>query len=262
MAKRARRVSLRELDGSPQVVETLRRTRRLLPGDPGFGDPLSAAGRDGAGRVARLADKLYDDEPRASRELALSALQIWNAVLVRTGRGHGNQQVTIVFTDLVGFSSWALRVGDDETLRLLREVHSTLEPCMTRRRGKVVKRLGDGVMAVFPSAQLAFEAVENGRAGLREIEVSGFQPQLRAGLHTGLPKVIGGDYLGVDVNIAARLCDKAGPDETLVSDSAVAELDPAKVTTKRKKLLPFSTIKGVPDDLGVYTATAASPDAR
>ena len=261
MAKPDRRRALRELDAKPGVVEWLRRTRRVLPGDPGFGDPLSAAGRDGAGRVARLADKLYEDEARASRELALGALQMWHAVLVRTGRGRGNEQITIVFTDLVGFSSWALRVGDDETLRLLREVHSAIEPCLTRRRGKIVKRLGDGVMAVFPSAQLAFEGVESARARLAGIEVSGFRPQLRAGLHSGMPRVIGGDYLGVDVNIAARLCEHAGPDETLVSDSAVADLDPAKVTTKRKKMRPFSSIKGVPEDMGVYTATCDPPDA-
>src|SRR3954452_2733794 len=152
--------SVRSLNRRQAAVEALRRVRRVLPGDPGFGDPLSAAGRDSASAIARIADRLYaDDRASVTHEIGLGALQVWQAMLERTGRGQGDQTVTLLFTDLVGFSSWALTAGDDDALVLLREVASAVEPAVLGHRGKVVKRLGDGLMAAFPSAQLGFDAV-------------------------------------------------------------------------------------------------------
>lgn len=247
---------IRGLNSRPGTVDVLRRVRRALPGDPGFGDPLSAAGRDGAGTIARIADRLFVDQPRATHEIGLGALQVWQSVLERTGRGQGTQEVTVLFTDLVGFSAWALKAGDDDALELLRAVASVVEPAILDKRGRVVKRLGDGLMAVFPSPQLGFDAVLDAWERVAEVEVAGHRPRLRAGLHTGQPRAIGGDYLGVDVNVAARLAEKAGPGEILVSDAAVAGLDPDRVVTRRKMSFWLSRAKGVPDDLAVYAATA------
>lgn len=236
------------------AVDAIRRLRRALPGDPGFGDPLSAAGRDSASVIARIADRLYADQPRVTQEIGLGALQVWHSVLERAGGGRGDAEVSILFTDLVGFSSWALAAGDDDALQLLRDVASAVEPAVCAHRGKVVKRLGDGLMAVFPSPQLAFEALVDARARLDELEVSGYRPRLRAGVHTGTPRVIGGDYVGVDVNIAARLAESAGPDETLVSDAAMAGLDPERVSTRRRLALNVVRPKGVPRDVSIHSA--------
>lgn len=247
---------VREVDRGPGAVEAVRRLRRALPGDPGFGDPLSAAGRDGAATIARIADRLFDEQPRATREVGLGALQVWQSVLERTGRGRGDHELTVLFTDLVGFSAWALRAGDDDALALLRQVSAAIEPPVLAHRGRVVKRLGDGLMATFPAPQLAYDAVTAARERLEPIEVAGYRPQLRAGLHTGRPRAIGGDFLGVDVNIAARLVEAAGADEVLVSATTLAGLDPHRVSTRRKKTFAFRTIKGVPADLAVYAAVA------
>jgi adenylate cyclase len=120
-----------------------------------------------------------------------------------------------------------------------------------------VKRLGDGLMATFPSPQLAFDAAVDARERIASVQVAAHRPKLRAGIHTGTPKAIGGDYLGVDVNVAARLVEKAGPDEILVSDRALAGLDPERVATRRKKTFLLTRVKGVPDDVDVYVATPA-----
>jgi adenylate cyclase len=248
---------VRGVDQKPGLVEALRRIRRALPGDSGFGDPLSAAGADGASVVARVADRLFDEQPRASKELGLGALQVWQSFLERTGRGHGERELTLLFTDLVGFSSWALAAGDEDALSLLRAVASAVEPALLAHRGTVVKRLGDGVMATFPSPQLAFDAMVDARERVGRVEVAGHRPRLRAGIHTGAPRAIGGDYLGVDVNIAARLVEKAGAGEILVSDRALAGLDPTRVATRRKKTFLLTRVKGVPDDVVVYVASPA-----
>ncbi|MCW2585368.1 MAG: adenylate cyclase [Frankiales bacterium] len=249
----------REANSRPTVVGAVRRLRRVLPGDPGFGDPLSAAGRDPAGTVARLADRLFADTPRASRELGMGLLQLWQAAAERTGRGAGDAELTILFTDLVGFSSWALEAGDEAALELLRAVASAVEPPVLAHRGKVVKRLGDGLMATFPAPQLAFEAVQQARARLAAVEVAGHRPRLKAALHTGRPKAMGGDLLGVDVNIAARLVEKAGADEVLVSDTALAGLDPDSITTRRKKTFALTNVKGIPTGMVVYAVAPRQP---
>jgi adenylate cyclase len=247
----------RTFDRGDGAVEAVRRLRRALPGDPAFGDPLSTSGRDGAGVVARVADRLLDEQPRASKELGFGALQVWQALAERTGRGRGDAELTLLFTDLVGFSSWALKVGDDAALQLLREVAVAVEQPVLARGGRVVKRLGDGVMATFLDAQSAFDAVVEARERLAGIEVEGHRPRLRAALHTGRPRSLGDDYLGVDVNIAARLAQKANADEVLVSDVTLGALDPDRVSARRKKTFAFTSAKGVPPGMVVYSVTPA-----
>jgi adenylate cyclase len=252
------RERLHRINRAPGAIAALRRVRRLLPGDPQFGDPLSTAGQDSAGTIARLADKMFDDDSMLTREVSLGALQVWQSMLDKVGKGAGDTEMAILFTDLVGFSSWAMTAGDDDALVLLRQVAAATEAPVVSARGRVVKRLGDGLMAVFPTAQSAFDAVCEAQQRLDQIEVAGYRPVIRAGIHAGRPRFIGGDYVGVDVNIAARLGERAGGGEVLVSDTAAAQLDNERVSLRRKKSFIFARPKGVPDDLTVFVATPAA----
>jgi adenylate cyclase len=187
------------------------------------------------------------------RELGLGALQVWQALSEAQGRGHGEEDLVIVFTDLVGFSAWALEAGDERALALLRDVGQAVEPPLTERGGRVVKRLGDGLMATFLDADAAVEGLIEGRSRLAGVSADGYQPQMRAGIHLGRPRKLGGDYLGVDVNIAARLADAASADEILVSDRVVAAVDPARVAARKRRF----KAKGAPKDLEAYSLEAA-----
>jgi adenylate cyclase len=60
---------------------------------------------------------------------------------------------------------------------------------------------------------------------LETVEVDGYRPKMRAGVHYGRPRRLGGDLLGVDVNIAARVGDAAKAGEVLASDAALELLD-------------------------------------
>ena len=241
-----------------EVIDAVRRIRTLLPGDPGFGDPLSTAGPGGASAVARATDRLVGDEPGAFRELGLGALQVWQAALEQVGRGKGNREVTVVFTDLVGFSSWSLGAGDEATLKLLREVHKAIEPPILDRGGHVVKRMGDGLMAVFGSADRAVQAVIVAKEHLAEVEVAGLRPQMRVGIHTGAPKEIGGDWLGVDVTIAARVMEAGGNGNTMLSANTLQALHPDTLARLGYGVKPYrrsffaAPLNGVPEDLKIY----------
>lgn len=102
---------LRTVNRSPGLVSFIHRARRLLPGDPEFGDPLSTAGEGGPRAAARAADRLLRDRDAASREVGLSVLQVWQALTEAVSRRPANPEVTLVFTDLVGFSTWSLHAG-------------------------------------------------------------------------------------------------------------------------------------------------------
>ena len=255
------------VDRSQAMVSIARRVRHMLPGDPGFGDPLLTAGTSGPQSVARLVQQHLADDRPASREWALGALQVWQSGLERVGRGQGEEEVTIVFTDLVGFSSWALVAGDEETLSLLRAVASALEPRIAAHGGKVVKRTGDGLMAVFPDAPQAFEAIVEGREALAEVEVAGFRPLLRVGIHTGTPRQLGGDWLGVDVNVAARLMQHAGAGNIGISGPALEQIPGERleelglVARTTRRILP-QNMAGVPDALPTYVVGPPLPVSR
>src|SRR5699024_12703130 len=103
--------SARAANRHPATIDVLRRARRALSGDSGFGDPLSAAGRDSAGTIARVAGPLFDEHPTASGAVTLGALQLWHALLERAGRGDGEHEATIMFTATDGFSDGAIRPG-------------------------------------------------------------------------------------------------------------------------------------------------------
>ena len=101
----------------------------------------------------------------------MGALQVWQALSEAQGRGHGDREVAILFTDLVDFSDWVLEAGDEQAVELVREVGKAVEGAVRAHGGRVVKRLGDGVMAVFddPAAavQAGCEAAARGRRAAR-----------------------------------------------------------------------------------------------
>jgi adenylate cyclase len=244
--------ALRRTDANPALLRAARATRELLPGDPQFGDELSTAGGRPAQLVARYLAETETKGASATRELGLSALQLWQAVSESAGRGHGTEDVAILFTDLVDFSSWALDVGDEPALELLRQLASAVEPTIRDHGGRIVKRLGDGHMAVFAAADEAVGAALEVQPRVAEIEVDGHRPALRAGVHLGSPRKLGADYLGVDVNVAARVADAADGGEVLVSGKALEALDHAGLEIKRRRRF---RAKGAPRDLEVYSVS-------
>ena len=249
---------LRNTNHNADLIALIRKARRALPGDPEFGDPLSTAGDSGAQAAARAADRLIRDREAATRELGLGALQLWQAITEKVSGRPANAEVTLVFTDLVGFSEWSLRAGDEATLKLLRRVAQATEPALLDAGGQIVKRMGDGMMAVFADPATAVGAAIAAREALKTVEVEGFTPRMRVGIHTGRPQRIGADWLGVDVNIAARVMERAVRGGLIVSQATLDELAPEYleslgVEVKRLRRPIFSQRQhGVPPDLAMY----------
>jgi adenylate cyclase len=248
--------AVQRFNRSPKLVEWVRRTRERTLGDDEFVDHLSTARGRPADRAARQLVSLRGEEHGFAGELGLTALQAWQRLAESQDRGRGTVDVAILFTDLVGFSSWALEAGDRSAVRLLREVSEAIEPPVLERQGEVVKRLGDGLMAAFWDAPSAIETAFAAGERVAPIEVDGYRPRLRTGIHLGRPCKLGGDYFGVDVNVAARLAEAAKPGEILVSGRVLERLAPGTAEAKKRR---FSA-KGAPKGMAAYAVgPPASP---
>jgi len=243
------RAAANRLDSAPQLVAAARRLRRRLPGDAEFGDPLSTAGDAPVSVVARGVTALRPEQ-RASvlQELGLAGLQLWQSLSEAAGRGRGDVEMALLFTDLVEFSSWALQAGDTAALGLLRDVGTAVEAPILAHEGRIVKRLGDGLMATFVTAQGAVDAAFEAQDALRQVKIEGYEPRMRIGVHWGRPRKIGGDLLGVDVNIAARVMEAARGDQVLVSDPVLERIDTSGLQSGRSKRLRS---EGAPRDFHI-----------
>ncbi len=244
---RLRRVAVR-LDRQPALLDAVRRLRSRLPGDEQYGDPLSTAETTAVALVARGVTALQPERESVLQEVGLTGLQLWQSLSEAAGRGRGEVELALVFTDLVGFSSWALQAGDAATLDLLRQVGIAEENAVVAHGGRIVKRLGDGLMASFLGAPDAVQAALDAQAAVAEVEVEGYRPRLRVGVHYGRPRRLGGDLLGIDVNVAARVGEAAKADQVLASEAVLVRLDPEQFDIGRRKRL---RAEGAPRDLQV-----------
>jgi len=153
---------LQRIDADPRLVTLLRLGRSRLPGDERYGDPLSLTGDQAPAVLGRRLSQLTAEQPGALREVGMSALQVWQGLSEAQGRGRGDRELTIVFTDLADFSTWALDAGDVHAVALLREVGTAIEPEICSRGGEIVKRLGIAARvaeAAAPGQVLVSEAV-------------------------------------------------------------------------------------------------------
>ena len=121
---------------------------------------------------------------------------------------------TLLFTDIVGSTAVAERMGDRVWQDLLGRHNRLVRRELDRYRGREVATTGDGFLATFDSAA---RAVACGAAIAQAIET--LELQIRAGVHTGEVEYIAGNVRGVTVHAAARVAALAGPGEVLVSST-------------------------------------------
>ena len=126
----------------------------------------------------------------------------------------------VVFTDLVGSTALRIRVGEDVAEKLRRRHDAELAEAVQANAGRVVKGLGDGIMAVFPGAA---DAVAGARAMQQAMSRFGLQHaetplHIRVGISAGDVTFEGDDAFGTPVVEAARLCSLSEGDQILASD--------------------------------------------
>lgn len=161
-------------------------------------------------------------------------------------------QLAILFADISGSSLMYAVRGDTVAFSLTSACLSLMEEHVAANGGRVVKRVGDGVMAVFETPAAAVHAAE---AMQRAVEVPDSllrreRVQVRVGISSGTAVLDGEDVYGDVVNVAARLVSHAGADEIFLSGHAY-ELLPAELRTSIR-LIDQVVLRGRPSLVLVY----------
>jgi class 3 adenylate cyclase len=165
-----------------------------------------------------------------------------------TGRRPSHQTdrvlATVLFTDIVGSTEHASRLGDGRWRTLLDEHHNIVRSELERWRGHEVKTTGDGFLATFDGPA---RAVHCAAEIIDAVESLGLK--IRTGLHTGECELVGDDVAGIAVHIGARVAEQAQPGEVLAS-STVKDL--VVGSGLRFSDRGAHRLKGVPDEWRLY----------
>ncbi len=123
---------------------------------------------------------------------------------------------TVLFTDIVASTEQLSTVGDNAWRRILDDHDTTVQHAVAAHRGRIIKVLGDGILATFDGPARAVRCAIAIRDAIGERGIT-----MRAGLHTGEIELRNGDVAGIAVVIASRVADLAGPGQILASRTVV-----------------------------------------
>ena len=157
---------------------------------------------------------------------------------------------TFLFADLVGFTSFTERVGDDAAADVAVAFQQRAERMAQAYGCDVIKKLGDAVMIHGEDAARVVALALRLR---RELAAERLFPPLRMGVHSGTAVQRDGDWYGATVNVAARVADAAGASEILLSLTTRELIARAGVRTAERGARSF---KNVAAPLAVFSAAA------
>ncbi|MFT5289079.1 MAG: adenylate cyclase [Planctomycetota bacterium] len=163
--------------------------------------------------------------------------------------GHEGQRFevnrAVIMADIVGSTALYEQLGDLRARELVSQGLEMMELTVTSHAGRLIKSLGDGILACFegPEATTAALAISE-RIGALLLEA-------RVGVHFGSVIEDGGDLFGDTVNTAARLASAARPSEVLVSRQVWDQL-PADIRDLGRFISPIS-VKGKRDPVEVFS---------
>jgi class 3 adenylate cyclase len=169
----------------------------------------------------------------------------------------GQLQVAVVFVDMVGSTALAEAMGDLKTAELFDRFSTLVRQAVSAWEGHIVKQIGDAFMLTFHDPMHAVKcAIEIGRRGIAEAQF----PALRSGVHWGPVLYREGDYVGANVNLAARLAESAEHHQVLLTSATRREV--GTLPNVEFVRLPNRQLKGVAEEVELFEARAAELEHR
>ncbi|MDO9071714.1 MAG: adenylate/guanylate cyclase domain-containing protein [Rubrivivax sp.] len=140
----------------------------------------------------------------------------------------------VLFADVAGSTALYEVLGDERAFALVESCLGVMSACTVEARGRVVKTIGDAVMAVFDTADAAAEAATAMQRRVDELGPSvGMRLGLRIGFRHGQVVEREGDVYGDTVNLASRLCDLASKGQVITDRETAGQLSAAHVAQLR-----------------------------
>jgi class 3 adenylate cyclase len=130
---------------------------------------------------------------------------------------------TVLFTDIVDSTTLTQQIGDVAAVEMITFHDTAVRGSLTLTQGREIKHTGDGIMASFLSADEAVRCAARIQSVLTTdlYERDGIRLRVRIGAAAGEPVERHHDLFGSTVQLAARLCAAAQPEEILVSESVI-----------------------------------------
>lgn len=132
---------------------------------------------------------------------------------------------TVVFTDLHGSTAVFESLGNSRATEVVTGFNRAIAQLVEKHNGQVIKTLGDGILAIFDSAQNAVDACvviqRQHHLGLEDLPRAHRMP-VRIGISTGSVEWVQGDCYGDAVNVASRLCDLCGPGQIWANETSIS----------------------------------------
>jgi class 3 adenylate cyclase len=168
---------------------------------------------------------------------------------------------TVLFTDIVESTIFTQSLGDEAAMDLVNLHDTVVRDALAASGGREVKHTGDGIMASFVSAAAAVKCAAQIQRELakREAERHERQIRVRIGAAAGEPVEHHDDLFGSTVQLAARLCSHAQPEQILVSN-VVAELCVGKAIAFEE--LGEITLKGFDRPVRAHAVTWSNQPAK
>ncbi len=165
--------------------------------------------------------------------------------------GAGRVLATILFSDIVGSTEMASRLGDTAWRALLSSHFESVRSELDRYRGREVKTAGDGFLATFegPALALSCAMAMRGVAARDGLKI-------RIGVHVGEVERVGDDVRGIAVHEAARIMAQSSGEEIFVSDLTRALAAAAGFTFQDRGA---HVLKGLPGDWRLYSLCGSAP---
>lgn len=160
---------------------------------------------------------------------------------------------TVVFADISGSTSLYETLGNERATEAVTQVTQWIGESIESHGGRVVKKLGDGVLAIFGDASTAVSAMSTLLRQHKDRLTRWPLPlrmDIRVGVATGEVVDVGGDCYGDAVNVASRLCERAGPAEIWATETAVLLAGAAPDVWYRK--LGLMELRGKAESLMLY----------
>ena len=148
---------------------------------------------------------------------------------------------TVMFADLTGSTGVFQTLGNEAAAQTITTLTQWIAQVVQDYDGRVIKTLGDGVLALFPDAASAVDAViqlQRDHARQRTVGTPAHGMQLKVGLDCGELVQVDGDCYGDAVNMAARLSDLAGARQIWASEHVVDQVGSAPPGARFRSLGP------------------------
>jgi len=162
-----------------------------------------------------------------------------------------SRNLAVLFADISGSAKLYEKLGDSEALATVERCITIIKQACTDGGGRVVKTIGDEVMAVFTGADHAARAASDMQTRISAQRTSrGVPLAIHVGFHFGPVLEDGSDVFGDTVTVAARLSNLAKGGQVFTSEQTVAQLPPAMRARTRDH--QAQSVKGKQQDIVLF----------